>query len=207
MDRGVFHCLGKILTPLLDSDRGCQSVWGWTQSHTHIHKKGGGDLGVLGQLIYSLHPFLILISCPSVSCIKRSQPAPSSPSALSFSKPLAHLSQPLHIPSHLPLLSTSLYSLLAALGRCHADLTPLSWAFGHQPARGGVRRMGVLLAWRSAKEIWPQSNGRSHPLCALTHSDNDGKQLRPKPHHHSLQIKSETLLLVQLWGFSCSSSC
>lgn len=76
-----------------------------------------------------------------VSCIKRSQLAPSS-RALSFSKPLAHLSQPLHIPSHLLLLPLSLYSLLCALGRCQADLTPLSWAFGHQLAHGEVRRMG-----------------------------------------------------------------
>lgn len=158
---------------------------GWTQ--THVHKKGrGSDLGVLGQLIYSLHPFLILISCPSVSCMKRSQPAPSSPRPLflkAISSPVTTTPYPLSSP---PPLCIPLFSAL-----CSADLTPLLWAFWHQPARGEVRTTGLQVTQRSAKEIWPQSNGRSHPLCALAHLDNDSKQLRPN-------ITSEILLPVKL---------
>lgn len=34
---------------------------GWEQLHTHMQEEGESDPGVLGQLIYSLHPFLILM--------------------------------------------------------------------------------------------------------------------------------------------------
>lgn len=141
-------------------------------AHTHPQERGH-DLRVLGQLIYSVHPFLTLIRFPSVSCIKRSQPVPSSLCPF-FSKPLAHLSQPLHIASHLLFLPVSLYSLLCALGHCYTDLTPLSWD-ATAACLGRGQEDGVLLAQRGTKEIWPQSNGQPHALCVLTHSDNESK--------------------------------
>ncbi len=147
---------------------------GGGRNHAHIHEEGGGDPGVLGQLIYSLHPFLILISCPLRKLHKEITACVFIPRPFF----LKAISSPVTTTPYPLLLSISLYSLLCALWCCHADLTPLSWAFGHQPACGEVRRMGYELAWRSTGDIWPQSNGRSHPLCAFAHSDNDSKQLR-----------------------------
>lgn len=159
-------------------------------AHTHPAEGRGSDPGVLGQLIYSLASvphFNKLSLCKLYKEITACAfiPAPS--------KPLAHLSQPLHIPSHLLLLSMSLYSALGATLTWH--LSP-ELSDTRRPVERSGGLVGVQLARRSAKEIWPQSNGRSHPLCALTHSDNDSKQLRAAITNQ--RIKSEILLLVKL---------
>lgn len=151
-------------------------MWGWKQSRTQAQAEGLVTRGFRSShlLTASVTHFNKLSLCKLYKEITAC--------ALSFSKPLAHLSQPLHILSHLLLLTISLCSLLCAGGCWHADLTPLSWAFRHQSAHRRGRDDGVLSAWRSAKEIWPQSNSLSHLLCALTHSNNDSKQLKPAGH-------------------------
>lgn len=125
---------------------------------THAHPWGGGRWPRgLGQLIYSLHPFLILISCPCVSCTKRSQPAPLSAPFFflkAISSPVTATPYPLSSP---PPLKMSLFS-----ARCSGtlprwpDTSLLSFWIPASPCGGQEYR--VLSAKRCMKEIWPQSN-------------------------------------------------
>lgn len=108
---------GTILKALLNNGTGCQSQWGWGQPQAGSRGEGGRsgegvclDPGVLGHVISSVNPFLILISCSCVLAAWRSEtpppspspPSPTPPSPVHFLKPLAHLSQTLHIRSSSP---------------------------------------------------------------------------------------------------------
>lgn len=114
---------------------------GGGHNHTCTYgERGRGDPWVLGQVIYSVHPFPHFNNLSLCKPHKRDHSLHLQACTSSFSEPLAHLPQPLHVPSHL-LVSLPSYSLLCAVGRCLADLARHSGAFWHQPAHGEVRRM------------------------------------------------------------------
>lgn len=174
MEGGGSWCLGKIPALLWDNDGGCQSGWGWTQSHTQIHRKGGGDLGVLGQLIYSVHPILILISCPSVSCIKRSQPCASFPWPFfhkAISSPVTTTPYPLLYP---PPLYISLFSMPWDAASW-PDTSLLSLWTPASPAEVG--RKGCF--WQGEVPETSDLNQTVHHILfvPLTYSEDVGKQL------------------------------
>lgn len=122
--RGSLLVPGKNTRTIIRQRQGLSITVGVAAiTRTHPHKGGQWPRGfrsshLLSASVPHFNKF------PSVSCIKRSPPAPTSLCPF-FSKPLAHLSQPLHIPSHLLSLALSLYSPLSAPGCWHADPTPL----------------------------------------------------------------------------------
>lgn len=166
-------------------------------TRTHPHKGGQWPQGfrsshLLSASVPHFNKF------PSVSCIKRSQPAPTSPCPF-FSKPLAHLSQPLHIPSHLLFLSLSLYSPLCALGCWRADPTPLLRGLhSSQPVErsGGWGDTGME---KQPKRFDLDQTAR-HNRFVLSPTRIIMVQTNRPPPHHSNHVS----VWVPLWGLSCS---
>ncbi len=199
MDRRVFHCLGKILTALLDDDRGCQSVWGWTQSHTHTHPKEGGQwprgFRSTHLLSASVPHFNKLSFCNLYKEITACALIPFCPFFLkAISSPVTTTPYPLSSP---PPLYISLFS-----ARCSGTLprwpetSLLSSRTPASPWRG-QEDWGTIGMEKRERDL--TSIKRLSPTQIMT-ANSSGQR-------HNHQIKSETLLLVQLWGFSCSSCC
>lgn len=117
-----------------------------------------------------------------------------------LSKPLAHLSRPLYIPAHPLLCSLSIHSALPpwpdrpALRSFPTQVNPSRGQEGGEGCKRHKNKKKHTYT-HTKKRLWPQSNGRAHPLCALAHSDNESKQLRPDGHGER-RIKSKTMLHV-----------
>lgn len=161
--RGVFQCLGKILKPLLDNDRGCQSVWGWRLSHTH--EGGQWPLGfrsthLLSAFVPHFNKFSLfklykeITACPFILV-----PFPLK----SISSPVTTTLYPLSMSSF------SLYLSILCSGTLPRWPDTSLLSFGQQPNQGEVRRMGYYYNgedWRDLTSIQQPTTSAlcSHPL-------------------------------------------